>query len=229
MNHRFSISFRSRVLKIAAATMLLPAVLFVQTASAQSSSSDRWLHVRVTSSDSGGETVRVNVPLELAERVLPAINKDRLHDGKVKIDSRDCDGVDIHALLDAVRTTKDGEFVTVQSDDNDVRVAKQGGYLLIHVRDASGKHFHMDRERGDKESANKRGAEKGKTARNNESQVEVKVPMQVVDALFSAGKDELNLVAALRALSAHGDTELVSVKDSENTVRVWLDSKNVTD
>jgi hypothetical protein len=50
-----------------------------------------------------------------------------------------------------------------------------------------------------------------------------------VDALFSSGKDELDIVAALRALSSNGDTELVSVKDSENTVRVWIDSKNVTD
>jgi len=43
-------------------------------------------------------------------------------------------------------------------------------------------------------------------------------------------KDELDVLAALRALSAHGgDTELVSVKDEENTVRVWLDSKNSSD
>jgi len=53
--------------------------------------------------------------------------------------------------------------------------------------------------------------------------------MKVVEALFSAGKDELDVLAALRALSAHGDTELVSVKDEENTVRVWLDSKNSSD
>ena len=59
--------------------------------------------------------------------------------------------------------------------------------------------------------------------------MEIKVPMRVIDALFSAGKDELDLVAALHALSAQGDTELVSVKAEDNTVRVWLDSKNVTD
>jgi len=51
----------------------------------------------------------------------------------------------------------------------------------------------------------------------------------VVDALFSAGKDELDLVAALRALSAHGDMELVTVKDAENDVRIWIDSKNATE
>jgi hypothetical protein len=53
--------------------------------------------------------------------------------------------------------------------------------------------------------------------------------MKVVDALLSAGKDELDILAALKALSAHGDTDLVTVKDEENTVRVWIDSKNVSD
>ena len=171
-----------------------------QTATA--SSRDRWLHVRVTNPSKNEETVRVNVPLELAEKVLPTINKDRLHSGKVRFDDIDCHGVDLHALVDAVRTSKDGEFVTVQSKDSDVRVAKQNGYLFVHV-------FEKNRPK--------------------HSQVEVKVPMKVVDALFSAGKDELDLVAGLRALSAQGDTELVSVKDEENTVRVWLDSKNSTD
>jgi hypothetical protein len=166
------------------------------------SSGDRWLHVRVTNQESKDETVRVNVPLELAEKVLPTINRDRLHNGKVKVDQIDSHGVDIHALLDAVRTSKDGEFVTVQNHDCDVRVAKQGGYMFVHVYQ--------------KEHPKK-------------SEVEVKVPMKVVDALFSGGNDELDLVAGLRALSLQGDTELVSVKDKENTVRVWLDSKNISD
>jgi hypothetical protein len=78
-------------------------------------------------------------------------------------------------------------------------VAKRNGTLFVHV------------------------FEKNKPKR---SEVEVKVPMKVVDALLSADKDELDLVAGLRALSSQGDTELVSVKDQENTVRVWLDSKN---
>ena len=39
----------------------------------------------------------------------------------------------------------------------------------------------------------------------------------------------VGIVAALKVLSVHGDTELVTVKDSENTVRIWVDSKNVAD
>jgi len=175
------------------------------TAQSTSSSTkqDRWLHVRVDNENSKQETVRVNVPLELAERVLPTLNRERLHSGRVRVDEFDCHGVDLRALLDAVRVSKDGEFVTVESNDADVRVAKQNSYFLVHVLD--------------------------KNHSGKKSRIEVKVPMKVVDALLSAGKDELDLVAGLRALSAQGDTELVSVKDEENTVRVWLDSKNATD
>ncbi|HXN50492.1 MAG TPA: hypothetical protein VN943_01045 [Candidatus Acidoferrum sp.] len=184
----------------AATAQASPASGSTQTVSA--SSHDRWLHVRVGNPGANEETVRVNVPLELAEKVLPTINKNRLHGGKVKFDDIDCHGVDLRALVDAVRSSRDGEFVTVQNKDSDVRVAKQNGTLFVHV-------FEKNRPK--------------------KSQVEVKVPMKVVDALFSAGKDELDLVAALHALSSQGDTELVSVKDEENTVRIWLDSKNVTD
>jgi len=206
----------------AAALALSPLGALAQTTSGQSTtessapSKDRWLHVRVISSDGNGETVRVNVPLELAEKVLPAVNHDRLHDGKVRIDDSRVNDVDLRAIVDAVRTTKDGEFVTVQKDDCDVRVAKQNNNLIVHVVE---KCLH-----------GKCGDEKGEHAKatGEKTQVEIKIPMKVIDALFSAGKDELDLVAALRALSAQGDQELVSVKDRENTVRVWLDSKNVT-
>ncbi|OLB34167.1 MAG: hypothetical protein AUH11_19115 [Acidobacteria bacterium 13_2_20CM_57_17] len=215
MLDRYKILFARTALIASTALLLSPPGTLAQATAAPASSiqssserattsasKDRWLHVRVISSDAKGETVRVNVPLELAEKVLPAIHQDRIHDGKVKIDNAHVNDVDLRALVDAIRTTKDGEFVTVQSNDCDVRVAKQSNHLIVHV---------LDKEKSKK------------------SEVEVKVPMKVIDALFSAGKDELDLVAALHALSTQGDTELVSVKDHENTVRVWLDSKNVTD
>jgi hypothetical protein len=190
---------------LAAASLFTPLAIQAQTSSSQSSTSahgDRWLHVRVISANSKGETVRVNVPLELAEKVLPAIDHDRLHNGRVKLGNVECDGVDVRAVLDAVRTTKDGEFVTVQKKDADISVAKKEGQLLIHVRDKN---------------------------KPKESQVEVKVPMKVVEALLSGGKDELDIVAGLHALGAQADMQLVSIRDEDNTIRVWLDSKNITD
>jgi hypothetical protein len=215
MTTHFRKYLKSFSIAAAAALLLTPLAASAQTGSS-SAGNDRWLHVRVISSDNKGETVRVNIPLELAEKVLPAINKDRLHNGKITIDRNDMEGVDCRALLAALKDTKDGEFVTVQSHENDVQVAKQNGYMLVHVTE---KRWHEGKD--GKEIKDGKPSEK--------SHVEVKVPMKVVEALFSAGKDELDVLAALRALSAHGDTELVSVKDEENTVRVWLDSKNSSD
>jgi len=191
--------FRLSIIAVAA-LFLLPLASVAQTA--QAPKPDRWLHVRVESAQPKGESVRVNVPLELAEKVLPTINKDRLQNGKVKIDASQTKGVDLRALFEAVRASKDGEFVTVQSKDSDVRVAKQEGQILIHVHDKSNV---------------------------KKDQVEIRVPTKVVEAMLSAGNDELDILAGLRALSAQEDVELVSVKSSENTVRVWLDSKNISD
>jgi hypothetical protein len=189
---------------LAAAFLYAPLNSQAQTSATQSGTSahgERWLHVRVISTNSKGETVRVNVPLELAEKVLPAIDHDRLHNGKVRIGCMDCDGVDIRTIFEAVRSSKDGEFVTVQSNDADVSVMKKEGMLFVHVHDKN---------------------------KPKHSQVEVKVPMKVVEALLSGSKDELDIVAGLHALAGQGDVELVSVKDDDNTIRVWLDSKNVT-
>jgi len=190
-----SFSFAALVL-LTAATGLSP------IASAQAAQTERWLHVRVENQVAKGEMVRVNLPLSLAEKVLPAINKDRLHNGRITIHEAEMNGVNLRALLDALRTTRDGEFVTVQGTSGDVRVVKQAGYLLVHVR-------------GNKDATNKR--------------VEIRMPLTVVDALLSSGSNELDLVAALRALGAQGDTELVSVKDEKSTVRIWLDSKNTSE
>jgi hypothetical protein len=187
---------------------LLSAMVILAGASAafgqSGSTKDRWLHVRVINSDNKGETVRVNIPLELAENVLPTINKNHLHNGKITIDQAHLNDVDVHALLNAIRTAKDGEYVTVQGTDQDVRVAKEGGRLLVHVKDNKG-------------------------SKSNKSSVDIKIPMHVIDALFSAGKDELDIVAGLHALALMGDTELVSVKSDDSTVRVWMDSKNSSD
>ncbi len=163
---------------------------------------EKWLHVRVEQTQPKNELVRVNVPLSLAEKVLPAIHNHGLHNGKVTVDRARMEGVDLRAVLDAVKNARDGEFVTIQSTENDVRVAKEAGYLLVHVRE---------------------------NRKATKPQVEVRVPMTVVDALLSSGNNELDLVAAIRALAAHGDTELVRVKDERSTVRVWVDSKNVSE
>jgi hypothetical protein len=158
---------------------------------------ERYLHVKVEDATKG-ESVNVNVPLSMAEKILPTIHKDNIRNGHVTIGHADMDDVDIRALLDAVRTAPDNEFVTVKEKDQDVRVAKSNGNLVVHVRDGN------------------KGGQK----------VDITVPMKVVDALLSTAKDnELDISAAIRALSEAGDAVLVTVEDASEHVRIWVDSK----
>ena len=162
---------------------------------------ERYLHIKVDD-PSKGESVNVNVPLSMAEKILPTVNKGSLHNGHVTIGKADLNDVDVRAILDALRTAQDNEFVTVKEKDQEVHVAKSNGNLIVHVR------------------------ETGKDAQK----VDVTVPMKVVDALLSTAKEnELDVAAALHALSDAGDALLVTVQDATQHVRIWVDSRNTQD
>jgi hypothetical protein len=199
-------NFRSTRTRLAfGGAILAVALLAGSVFKVQAQSPQQWLHVRVDNPDDKGEMVRVNVPIALAELLVSSVDHDQLHHGHVNIGHHaDLNGVDLRAMLDAVRTAPDGEFVSVKNRDQDIRVSKQNGYLLVHVNDSNRKN---DKDR---------------------QEVQVRVPLSVVDALVASSKggDDLDIGAALRALEAHGDTDLVNVKDGRQTVHVWLDSKN---
>lgn len=170
-------------------------------ARAVASPAERYLHVRVQDG-AKGENVSVNVPLSMAEKVLPAVNNGNLHNGRVNISQSDLHGVDVKTILDAIRTAPDNEFVSIKNTDQDVHVMKSNGNILIRVRDAN------------------KGGQK----------VDITVPMKVVDALFSTLKDnELDVAAALHALDEAGETLLVTVEDATEHVRVWVDSHNTSE
>jgi hypothetical protein len=171
----------------------LLAVLFSLSSSA---ASDKWLHVRVEDNGPRGERVNVNLPLDLIERMLPLISVDDLRGGKLELDD-ELGGIDLRELAVALRDAPDADFVTVQSDDQNVRVSKEGDYLLIRVE-----------ERG----------------RNSSEKVRVRLPLAVVDALVGGNPNELDLVAALHALSEYADETLVDIESDDGSVRVWIDS-----
>lgn len=178
--------------------LLTLAILCFSTVTALGAQPARWLHVSVVSPEEGGQTVRVNVPMDLAEKVLPAINAGNLHEGKVKI-CGDVNGIDVPTLLDAIRTAPDNQYVSVDNAKEKVLVSKANGNLLIKITPKKG----------------------------NGDRVDVKVPIAVVAAMFSGSKNnELDVLAGIRALRAMGDIEIVTVNDGEQTVHVWTDSRN---
>jgi hypothetical protein len=55
--------------------------------------------------------------------------------------------------------------------------------------------------------------------------VDVTVSLKVVDALFATAKqNELDVAAALRALSDDGDILSVTVHDARRPIRIWVDT-----
>ena len=194
---------------VALSCLLLVATIGVAvkaaTGPAKPATAERYLHVKVNGGEKG-ESVNVNLPLSLAEKILPTINHGDLHNGRVTISHADINDVDVRAILDAIRTAPDNEFVTVKSNEQDVRVAKMNGNLVVHVRDS--------------------GKESGKGGQK----VDITVPMKVVDALFSTAKqNELDVAAAIRALGDAGETVLVTVQDAEQNIKIWIDSKSAAE
>ena len=183
---------------------LLMSSVLGMAASAMAAPPERYLHVKVQDAKEG-ESVDVNLPLSIAEKLIPTVNKGKLHDGHITIGDADMNGIDIRGLLDAIRTSPDNEFVTVKDKDQNVRVAKANGNLIVHVRSTE-------------------------TSKQEKQNVDITIPMKVVDALFSTAKDnELNLVAALHEMSEAGDALLITVQDASQNVRIWVDSRNTTD
>jgi hypothetical protein len=172
---------------------------------------DRWLHVRVTESGPDGDRVRINIPLSLAVAVLPTIKAHQFCDGKVKVEGHALDQVDLRALLEAVRKAQDNQYVTVESKRENVEVAKAGEFLLIKVHE------------------NRQGAAKTAPARKAANTVDIKVPIKVANALLSGKNDELDVLAAVRALGEYPSVELVTVQDESDNVRIWVDTNNAAD
>ena len=99
-------------------------------------------------------------------------------------------------MWEAVRESPDGEFISIESRRESVRVAKDSGKLLVKIE------------------------ERGRRGEN----VDITVPISVVDALLSGGRDELDLMAGLAALQKEGEGVYVNVNGDEETVRIWVDA-----
>ncbi len=183
--------------RVAMPVLAMAALLVFSTAPA--ATSGQWLHVAVDEQGADGAVVRVNVPIELVTKILPLVHHEGLSGGKIKMNVGDepMSAADLRAILDAVRSSRDGEYVTVDGPKEKVRVAKRGGFLLIQANESG----------------------------EGQQTVDVKVPLAVVDALLTGTQgDELNVAAAIEALARHGSGDIVTVKDDHSHVRIWIDS-----
>ena len=158
-----------------------------------------WIHVAVD--ESGDETTKVNVnlPLSVVRVAVQAAPDHIISEGKLHLHHVD-DDIDVETLRKMwaeLREAGDAEFVTVEEDDETIRVRREGELILIDINE----HDEDEPER-----------------------IRVEVPVRVVDALFSGEGETLNIDEAFEELSKErGD--IVNVDDGETKVRVWIDEK----
>lgn len=163
---------------------------------AQASAADLWFHVKVNESGGDQENVVINLPISVVEAALPLIPQEAMEQGNIRIDSQEFDAPKLRALWQQIQDSPDQTYVTVKSNNESIQVAKERGYLIARTVES--------REGGAKVSA--------------------RIPLTVVDALLSGDGNTLNIQAALAALVAEGEGELVTVSDDKSHVRVWIDS-----
>ena len=160
---------------------------------------ERWFHVRVTENGADPTHVAVNMPLSLIEAALKLVPEQVHQEIDVELNEVDFDLDDLRQFWKDVKDIDDATFVTVESPDQTVKVAKEGDLLVARTteRTADG------------------------------AQVDVRFPFAVLDALFQGtGDHELDLVGAARALAQYGDGDIVTVNDGTSQVRVWVDDVN---
>lgn len=156
----------------------------------------KWLHVRVESASPDGERVKLNIPFALIEVVLPKIEAEELSGGKVKFAGEELSIADLREIWAEVKQSGNSELVTVTSKDTNVRVSMEGDSLIIRTTD------------------------------NSKENVSVTVPTVVMDALLQGNGEELDVLAAVKALSEHNLKDLVSVEADDQKVRVWIDESS---
>ncbi|HYG63603.1 MAG TPA: hypothetical protein VEL74_13560 [Thermoanaerobaculia bacterium] len=157
-----------------------------------------WLHVKVHAAE-GDERTTINLPLSLVQGFIALVPDTARGSAKIRVNDREVSVPELRTMWRGLRHKADTTWMTTDSRDGKMRIAKRGGYLYIQAEDRTG---------------------------GNE-QAEIRIPATVVDALLSGKDDELELGAAISALARHGEGELVAVNSENETVRIWVDGESV--
>jgi hypothetical protein len=154
----------------------------------------RWVNVHVTE-NSSNTNVEVHLPLNLVLTVLRNVDVEHFHGGHVDLELDEDIDVDFAEIMRAIKDAPDGKFVTVTSDEADVNVHKQAGTIYVNVNQ---KEDEM-------------------------AQVEVTMPMELMEALSLGEENTLDIAALLQSFDKLPNGDLVKVTSNEANVRVWIE------
>lgn len=152
-----------------------------------------WMRVEVSKEGAENPKVKVNLPLSLIEVVVDSIDKRefmaQIEEGHPSLD--------IPKLWRSLRKMEGEDFLTVETDNEAVRVWKQDDLFRISVREG--------------------GA--------SEPTIQVKIPLAIMDYLFESKSDELSFENLVNQLRGHLPLTLVTVDKDDERVRIWLEER----
>ena len=144
-------------------------------------------------------SVNINLPLSVVEPLFRLAAPLIVPAGQVAMPGYDTplDMEAMHSLWRAIESVGDTEFLTVESEDETVRIARTGDQI------------HVQMEECDEEGS--------ETA-------DIRLPIVILDALFSGDSNTLNVSAAVdRLTELRGD--IVHATGDDYQVRVWVDER----
>lgn len=174
------------------------AILLLSAATLMGAQAERWIHVRVVNVKGVSGNVSVNFPIEMATAALSSIPTDH-HEGKFHLQAS-VNGMDLRAVLNAIRNSPDNVFVTLERRDKEVSVAKSGRSLLIKIADRPEVPYHLDKT------------------------IAIRVPVSVVRAMMAGNSNDVDIGAGIRALAREGEVD-VTMNNENQMVRVWTDTR----
>ena len=186
-------NFWSTALLLVMTTLVASAATIGRPATQQES--EPWIHVEV-SGDSGAN-MNINLPLAAVTAILALAPETIVQDGQLQLGgSHEVPVAAIRDMWRELRDVGDAEFVTMQHEGQDVRIAREGDTILVTVSDSG----------------------------DEPEEVRIEIPVPVVDALLSGEGETLNIRAAIEELSMLRG-ELVRVIESDNNIRIWIDER----
>ena len=176
-------------------SMLLALAAIVLVVGTVDAAPDSSLWLHVRVDEDEGTKVKINLPINMVPKMISiGPVSDHFENGKIRLDDKEISVAELREIWLDIKDSPDMTFVTVEDVDETVKVWKEAGDLRVEVRGS------------------------------DDETVDVRVHVSVVDALLSGQEDELDISAAVAALAEVGAGELVTVSQTDQTVRVWIDS-----
>jgi len=176
-----------------AATLLLAVAVALLAAQVPAAASDAlWLRVDVTRSGDEGGRIKINVPLSLMEVVIESADGEKFFHPMDVANGH----IDIAKMWQSIRDMASEEIVTIEAEDEVIKVWKDREYFRVDVNDA----------------------DEGAT-------VEVKIPIGLMDYMFNSERTGFDFQALVRTLRGYAPLQLVKVVSNDENVAVWIEER----